>query len=121
MGLAHSLDIIIISSISIVGMYGGQRAILYDLQVTDAIFSGNILERIKSENENGDPELVMTGWFQFVQTEDGSIPVTLFSREEDQQVINIKKAIVSAFQANFGGTRMKEEADPQSLHMAEYT
>ena len=63
----------------------------------------------------------MQGWFEFVQTEDGSIPVTRYSREEDPEVINIKKAIVSAFQANFKGTKVKEEADPQSYHKAEYT
>ena len=28
---------------------------------------------------------------------------------------------MSAFQANFEGTSVKEEADPQSLHTAEYT
>ena len=58
--------------------------------------------------------------FFFVQTEDGSIPSTYYSREENHEVVNIMKAIVSAFQANFKGTKTKEEADPQSLHKSEY-
>lgn len=62
----------------------------------------------------------MQGMFHFVQTEDGSIPATFYSREEDEETINTKKSIVSAFQANFLGTKVKEEADPQSMHMAEY-
>ena len=60
------------------------------------------------------------GWFQFVQTTDGAIPATYFSREEDQEVVNIKKAVVSAFQANFIGTEVTEESDVQSLHQANY-
>ena len=63
---------------------------------------------------------MMMGWFHFVQTEDGSIPATYHSREEDGETVNTKKAIVSSFQANFLGTKVKEEADPQSIHMAVY-
>ena len=107
-------------------MYGPKEAKLYDLEITETNFGGNIVERKESENTNDDEAVrdynaKMGGWFQFVQTEDGSIPVTRFSREEDREIINIKKAVVSAFQANFEGTSVKEEADPQSLHTAEYT
>ena len=64
---------------------------------------------------------LVSGWFKFVQTEDGSIPSVYHSREESSETVNFKKSISSAFQANFEGTRAKEEADPQSLHVAEYT
>ena len=109
-----------------VGMYGPKKAKLYDMEITETKFGGNIVERKESENTNDDEAVrdynaKMRGWFQFVQTEDGSIPVTRFSREEDREIVNIKKAVVSAFQANFEGTNVKEEADPQSLHTAEYT
>ena len=109
-----------------VGMYGPNQAKLYDLDVTETNLGGNIVEREESENANDDRAVrdynaKMAGWFQFVQTEDGSIPVTRFSREEDREIVNIKKAVVSAFQANFKGTSTKEEADPQSLHTSEYT
>ena len=109
-----------------VGMYGPNQAKLYDLDITETTLGGNIVERKESEDVNDDGAVrdymqKMEGWFEFVQTEDGSIPVTRFSREEDREVVNIKKAVVSAFQANFKGTSVKEEADPQSLHTAEYT
>ena len=109
-----------------VGMYGPDQAKLYDLDITETNLGGNVVQREESENGNDetavrDYNAKMAGWFQFVQTEDGSIPVTRFSREEDREIVNIKKAVVSAFQANFKGTSTKEEADPQSLHTAEYT
>ena len=110
-----------------VATYGPKKAKLYDLKITETKFGGNIVERKESENMNDDEAVrdynakMMKGWFQFVQTEDGSIPVTRFSREENREIVNIKKAVVSAFQANFEGSSVKEEADPQSLHKAEYT
>ena len=107
-------------------MYGDKKAKLYDLKITEAKLGGNIMERRKKnhvENDGAEQDFKakLQGWFRFVQTEDGSIPVTLFSREEDHEIVNIKKAVVSAFQANFKGTAVKEEADPQSLHKAEYS
>ena len=105
-----------------VGTYNDERAKLYELNVTQTELGGSIMETNPSEAEEAskyNTELMM-GWFQFVQTEDGSIPATYYSREENQEIVNTKKAIVSAFQANFLGTTTKEEADPQSMHMAEY-
>lgn len=63
----------------------------------------------------------MAQWFKFVQTEDGSIPAVFHPNSEDANSINFKKAITAAFQANFKGTSSKVEADPQSVHVAEYT
>ena len=64
---------------------------------------------------------MMSGWFKFVQTEDGSVPAVIHPNAEDSDALNFKKSIVSAFQANFKGTKKKVEADPQSTHVAEYT
>ena len=109
----------------LVGTYGDLRAKLYDLKISHVSFGGNIIEKGNEEEPVDEEEMECTarmqGWFEFVQTEDGSIPVIRHSREEDPEVINIKKAIVSAFQANFKRTKVKEEADPQSHHKAEYT
>ena len=63
----------------------------------------------------------MSGWFKFVQTEDGSVPAVFHNNGDDPTALNFKKAISAAFQANFKGTSRKIEADPQSLHVAEYT
>ena len=116
---------ILLTFIFAVGMYREQRAKLYDLEITQTTLGGNIMERresdVNGDNREEDINTKMKGWFKFIQTEDGSIPVTLYSREEDREAVNIKKAVASAFQANFKGTRVKEEADPQSLHQAEYT
>ena len=109
----------------LVGTYGDLRAKLYDLKISHVSFGGNVIEKKHKEEpaDEGEKDYAarMQGWFEFVQTEDGSIPVTRYSREEDPEVMNIKKAVVSAFQANFKGTKVKEEADPQSHHKAEYT
>ncbi len=64
---------------------------------------------------------LVSGWFKFVQTEDGSIPSVYHAREESSETVNFKKSISAAFQANFEGTNAKVEADPQSLHVAKYT
>ena len=64
---------------------------------------------------------LLEGWFKFVQTEDGSIPAVFHSEAEDPEAVNFKKAITSAFQANFKGTDTKVEADSQSRHVSEYT
>ena len=61
---------------------------------------------------------MMSGWFKFVQTEDGSVPAVFHNNGDDSGIINF---ISAAFQANFKGTSRKVEADPQSLHVAEYT
>ena len=63
----------------------------------------------------------MSGWFKFVQTEDGSVPAVFHDSAEDSDSINFKKGISAAFQANFKRTSRKIEADPQSLHVSEYT
>ena len=64
---------------------------------------------------------MMSGWFKFVQTEDGSVPAVFHNNEDDLASINFKRSISAAFQANFKGTSQKVEADPQSLHVAKYT
>ena len=102
------------------------KAQLYRLVITETQIGGNIIERRMQNSEDSDTSVQVfndrtKGLFQFVQTEDGSVPVVLHSREEDSEITNLKKAIVSAFQANFWGTTEKEEADPQSLHKAKYT
>ena len=108
-----------------VGMYRDKQAKLYEMTVTKIELGGNILERKKSGHDDSMAQefeaRMARWWFRFVQTEDGSVPATQYPHEEDPQIANIKKAIASAFQANFDGTAEKEEADPQSLHQAKYT
>ena len=50
---------------------------------------------------------MMSGWFKFVQTEDGSIPTIFHDNEDDIASINFKRGISVAFQANFEGTSQK--------------
>ena len=99
-----------------VGKYGDQRAKHYKVDITSATYA-------RSEGTTTrDSSLtrMLSKSIYFVQTDDGSIPATYYSREEDPEMINTKKAIISLFQANFKGTKEKQEADPQSLHKAKY-
>ena len=102
-----------------VGTYEEQRAKLFNIDITGAEINGSVIEGHRTEIS--DLTAALSSPFHFVQTEDGLIPSTYYSRNEKTEIVNIKKSIVSAFQANFKGTRVKEEADPQSLHKAEYT
>ena len=90
------------------------------MDITNSVLGGNIVDRTSNDTEGKLYSLEPKGWLQFVQTEDGTIPITFFSREEDHEIVNIKKAIVSAFQASLKGKVVKEESDPQSHHNSTY-
>ena len=87
---------------------------MYDLVVRDSNFAGTLMKWTTKDLLNPD------GWFEFVQTDDGAIPRTRFSYEEDDALVNLKKAVVSALQGSFKGDKLKEEADAQSLHVSHY-
>ena len=114
----------VLKMFSSVGKYGEYKAKKYSLHITEYKGGGSVIEKdSEAKGETKQEEELkrsLSSEFFFVQTEDGSIPTTFYSREEEKEVVNIKKAIVSAFQANFEGTKEKEEADPQSLHKAKY-
>ena len=113
--------------IPLVGTYGATSAKRYKVEITNAKIDrstpGNREASSEADNDprrNPDLTKMFSGNFSFVRTDDGSIPATYFSREDNTDLVNSKKAIVAAFQANFKGTKVKQEADTQSLHKAEY-
>ena len=116
-------------TITLVGVYGEKKAILCDMEIMKTTLGGSFIDERKTQgkrstdadNHEAEHTRRMKGWFKFVQTEDGSVPAVYHAREEEQEVLNIKKAIAKAFQANFKGTATKVESDPQSLHVSEYT
>ena len=62
----------------------------------------------------------LSGWFCFAQYSGGQIVSVFHSQSEEVEVVNIKKGIVAAFQANFKGTAEENEIDPQSRHTSHY-
>ena len=100
---------------------------LYELDITQTQFGGTLMDTYKKEKQQEEQQAehdygqLMKDWFHFIQTEDGSVPSVRHSREQDKEIVNIKKAVVSAFQANFLRTKVKEESDPQSQHTSRYT
>ena len=63
---------------------------------------------------------LLSGWFCFVQTEEGKVVAIYHSKEDHPSAVNLKKSIAAAFQANFKGTDTEEEVDPQSIHISHY-
>ena len=63
---------------------------------------------------------LMSQWFCFVQTEDGKIVAVQHPSKENTEVVNFKKNIAAAFQANFKGTADEVEEDTMSLHHSHY-
>ena len=63
---------------------------------------------------------LMSQWFCFVQTEDGKIVAVQHPSKENIEVVNFKKNIAAAFQANFKGTADEVEEDTMSLHHSYY-
>ena len=55
-----------------------------------------------------------------MQTSDGKVPAVFYSEPQSDTMLNFKKSIAAAFQANFKGTDTEEEVDPQSMHRAHY-
>jgi hypothetical protein len=60
------------------------------------------------------------GRFCFVQTEDGQTPVVFHTKGTSQWVINLQKALVTGFQANFAGKAEVAETDHESEHISHY-
>lgn len=63
---------------------------------------------------------LLSKWFCFVQTEDGKVVAVQHPCQENAEVVNFKKNIAAAFQANFKGTTDEEEEDTMSLHHSHY-
>ena len=74
----------------------------------------------RSSQVSGDVAKLLNGPFCFVQSEDGKIVSVLHNPEEKAQVVNFKKGIAAAFQANFKHTRVEVEEDTQSKHYSRY-
>ena len=55
-----------------------------------------------------------------MQTEDGKIVAVQHPSKENTEVVNFKKNIAAAFQANFKGTADEVEEDTMSLHHSHY-
>ena len=63
---------------------------------------------------------LLSGWFCFIQQDDGKVVAVQHATNESDDAINLKKAIAAAFQANFKGTTDEDEIDTQSFHHAHY-
>lgn len=63
---------------------------------------------------------MMKNRFCFVRNSNGKLLTVFHPANETSEVVNIKKMIASAFQANFDKTMEEIESDPQSVHKARY-
>lgn len=59
-------------------------------------------------------------YFCFIRDKDGEVLNVLHPHDENIGVVNLKKTIASAFQANFKKTGTKIESDSQSKHKSHY-
>lgn len=60
-------------------------------------------------------------WFCFVQsTSSGAVLGVFHDKDEEEWIVNFKKSIASAFQANYKGTSVTNETDSQSRHISHY-
>ena len=73
------------------------------------------------ENKNATNfEDQLKGEFCYIQTRNGRIVSIYYSPTDSEEVINIKRGIAGAFQANFYSQEMVEEVDPGSTHISHY-
>ena len=63
----------------------------------------------------------MGNWFCFIrETETGKLIGVSYPDEEEEDVVNFKKSIASAFQVNLKQSAEEEETDAQSHHISHY-
>jgi len=62
----------------------------------------------------------LKGKFCYVQIRNGKIVSVHYSPTESEEIINIKRGITGAFQANFDYQETVEESDPGSTHVSHY-
>ena len=96
-------------------IYGLLLPILYTFFLIAACVISYRLSQV-----SGDVEKLLNGLFCFVQTEDGKIVSVHHNPNERAQVVNFKKGIAAAFQANFKHTSVEVEEDTQSKHYSQY-
>ena len=63
----------------------------------------------------------MQNWFCFVrETETGKLIGVFYPDGEEEDIVNFKKSIASAFQVNLRQSEEEEETDSQSHHISHY-
>ena len=62
----------------------------------------------------------MSQWFCFVRNSNGKVVGVFHPVDEDSAMVNFKKSIAAAFQANFAGTEDEDETDSESHHTSHY-
>ncbi|KAL5489314.1 hypothetical protein EMCRGX_G018392 [Ephydatia muelleri] len=103
-----------------VGKYRENEATKYCLNVKDTSFISD--EIVKSQFQvSEDADKLLSRPFCFVQTEDGKVVSVYHNLDEMAQIVNFKKGIAAAFQANFKNTHVEMEEDTQSKHYAQYS
>ena len=63
---------------------------------------------------------ILNGPFCFVQTSDGKVVAVEYNPEEKTFVVNLKKGVAAAFQANFKKTASEIEEDTMSKHVSHF-
>ena len=67
------------------------------------------------------PITKMDKWFCFAQSSmSGRVLEVFHAKEEKDWIVNFKKSIASAFQANYEGKTIVNETDSQSIHTSHY-
>ncbi|KAL5502594.1 hypothetical protein EMCRGX_G009395 [Ephydatia muelleri] len=107
-----------------VGVYQGIKAIkLCAVLKNTAIASGGVYDDGKA-NLKGASETanyLLSGPFCFVQTSEGKIVSVHYGPDEKPAIVNLKKAVAAAFQANFKYTEQEVEEDTLTTHVSQYS
>lgn len=116
------------------GNYNGDAALLYEItDIVETKVEGTAIDQLLEDgfdvNATIDDLIVsLQGAFTFVQITEGTyagiIPVTFYDTTEEDVIVNIKKSLASAFQANLDLATTSEvvvELDPTTLHHSNYT
>uniref|UniRef100_A0A1X7TF72 Vitellogenin domain-containing protein n=1 Tax=Amphimedon queenslandica TaxID=400682 RepID=A0A1X7TF72_AMPQE len=103
-----------------VGVFKKQKSIRHCINVRDTVVR-TTNEKKKYDAEDVVPVKQLGRWFCFVQSSTtGKIRDVFHDKRDSEWVVNFKKNIASAFQANYKGSAVTNETDSQSNHKSHY-
>ncbi|XP_019852446.1 PREDICTED: uncharacterized protein LOC109582237 [Amphimedon queenslandica] len=100
-----------------VGVFNSELSARFCMKVRNSV--------VKKTSEDNNDDLVpvekLDKWFCFAQsTSSGKVLGVFYGKGEEEWVVNFKRSIASAFQANYKGTAVTNETDSQSNHTSHY-
>eukprot|EP00731_Ephydatia_muelleri_P006400 Em0003g648a len=103
-----------------VGTYNGIKATKICTAMKNTVIDAQEGEVPNLQESSETANYLLSGPFCFVQTSEGKIVSVHYGPDEKPAIVNLKKAVAAAFQANFKYTEQEVEEDTLTTHVSQY-